>query len=137
MGWGTLLATHRDDGIRSLERLPANGLSGEGGRSLPAPNARIPGLEAEEHVRGPVFVDILQGILDRSRLDPSGAKADRGRVDGGGIKGGRCKDGHLDVLSAFRVDAVREFAGTDVESNLKRKRWGRFRRRHAVQQHRV
>ena len=121
--WGQvtrLLAPHRLDGISSLNRLPAEGLSGEGSGGHPTRDAGGRGVEGKQQIRTPVTIDIFYSNLHGHGLGSSGAKADGNRLHGSGIKGVCCEDGDGDFPIALRVDGGGVATGLDVNRDRDR-----------------
>src|SRR5204863_1381587 len=116
------LMTHRTNGIRPRDRLPAKGLPCQNLLCIATVYAYALGAEVENHVDVPVSIDILQGRPCRSGLCASGAKADCAGFDCGGIKGGRRQNGHWRHSPTLGVDAVWEAARLDVNRNLELRR---------------
>jgi len=97
-----------------MDRLAVHRRSNKHGGRVSALNARVPGVEGEEHIGESVAVNILQGHLSCSRFRPSSPKAYCSGIDSGRIKGGRGQNRHEHLARAPGIDARWVDTGLDV-----------------------
>jgi hypothetical protein len=107
------------DQIGPMDRLPIRRLSDQRRRGIPTLQACILGIEVENEIKRPIFVDIFKSSPHGTRFSAGFPKADSCRVHRRGIQPGRRQDGHRDYLDSVgisgNVDPIRELAGLDVE----------------------